>query len=132
MSKAKLRALTLGTKREFKKEIVEIDNVKFELRQPTIKQRGEIQNKSMKLNLSADSEESKATFDMFTFLLCAVIELTYVPGTDEQVFSEEDIPTMQDMPAGSWFDTLSQTASTLCNVKENDVKKLSEETEKKS
>lgn len=125
MSKEALRAATIGKTRIFEKKVVEIDGVKFELRQPTIGQRGEIRNKSMKINAGAEDDE-RVQFDMFSFLLCAVVELTYVPGTDDRVFGEADYEALREMPAGGWFDKLSTEASALCNVKEDAVKKPSE------
>ena len=133
MNKEKLRAFTLGARKNFKKVQVElkIDGATefFELRQPTIGQRGEIRSKSMKFNTS---EEEEVKFDMFGFLICAVVELTYVPGTDERVFSDEDYEALKGMPAGGWFDKLTKEASALCNVQENseEVKKPSEGTQK--
>lgn len=121
MNKQKLRSLTLGKKKSFVKRIVNIEGEDFEVRQPTIGQRGEIRNKSMKITTGDD--DSDVEFDMFSFLICAVVELTYVPGTDERVFSDEDYDNLKSMPAGGWFDKLTKEASELCNVKDDDIKK---------
>jgi len=132
MSKSKLRALTLGKKKSFEKRIVEIEGEKFEIRQPTIGQRGEIRNKSMKIDTSNEEDKKEAVqFDMFSFMICAVVELTYVPETNERVFSDEDYDELKSLPAGGWFDKLTKEASELCNVEDKDVKKPSEETVKK-
>ena len=129
MSKSKLRALTLGKKKSFEKRIVEIEGAEFEVRQPTIGQRGEIRNKSMKIDADAEEEgESNVKFDMFSFLICAVVELTYVPGTDERVFGDEDYEELKSLPAGGWFDKLTKEAADLCNVKDDEVKKPSAKT----
>ena len=132
MNKERLRSFTIGSRKNFKKVEVEIEidgEVEvFEIRQPTIGQRGEIRSKSMKFNTSGKDE---VDFDMFGYLICAVVELTYVPGTDERVFSEDDYETLKGMPAGGWFDKLTKEASEICNVQENsdNVKKPSDETE---
>ena len=127
MSKQKLRALTLGRKKTFEKRIIEIEGEKFEMRQPTIGQRGEIRNKSMKVGMH-DGEET--TFDMFGFLICAVVELTHDPETGERVFSDEDYEELQSLPAGGWFDKLTKEAADLCNVQDDEVKKPSEKIQK--
>ena len=124
--KSQLRQATLGQKKVFEKRIVEINNCKFEIRQPTIGQRGNIRNQSLKFG------DEGTGFDMFAFLICAVVELTYVPGTDERVFSDEDYEELKSIPAGQWFDELTKVASELCNVKSDEVKKPSEKTEKES
>ena len=128
-TKEELRSFTIGARKHFEKETVEIsigDQTKaFEVRQPTIGQRGVINNKAMQFN------DGEMEFDMFGFLICAVVELTYVPGTDERVFSEEDYESLKSLPAGGWFDKLTSTASTLCNVKSDEVKKPSVLTEEK-
>lgn len=127
MDKQTLRNATIGKPKNFKKKIVEIDGNKFEVRQPTIGQRGEIRNRSMKLNMADGS--GAMDFDMFAFMICAVMELTYVPNTDEKVFSEEDYESLIQMPAGGWFDELTKEASALCNVSDDkEVKKPLEKT----
>lgn len=125
--KSQLRAATLGQKKVFEKRIVEVNGNKFEIRQPTIGQRGNIRNKSVRFG---DGEG--AGFDMFAFLICAVVELTYVPETNERVFSDEDYEELKSIPAGNWFDELTKVASELCNVKSDEVKKPSEEAAKES
>ena len=129
MSIDKLRAVTLGKARHFEKTIVKIDGMSFEVRQPTIGQRGDIRNKMLEFNPDAEGDESSARFNMFEFLLHAVINLTFDPESGERVFTEEDIPTLKEQPAGGWFDDLTEAASKLCNIKSDETKKNSGETE---
>jgi hypothetical protein len=124
-----LRGATLGRARTFEKRIVLIDDKKFEIRQPTIKERGEIQKVAMKFVKSKNGKDSEAEFDMFAFLICAVINLTYVPDTEEKVFSDDDYNELVSMPAGGWFDKLTKEAADICNVKDDEVKKDSDKTD---
>jgi hypothetical protein len=118
----RLRGKTLGAKKNFKFEIVVIDGEEFEVRQPTLKQRSDLRKRC------ATMEGSKFEFDIFEFLTWAVIECTFVPGTDDKVFEASDYDMLGSIPAGGWFDDLSEKASELANVKKDDVKKISEPT----
>ena len=120
-----LRSITLGAKKDFAKENVEANGGVFEIRQPTLAQRGKINKEAMTLKFTNDDEGESVDFDMFAFLICAVVELTYDPKTGEKVFTEEDYDTIKSLPSGGWFDKLSKVASKLCNVKDEDVKKPS-------
>ena len=119
----KLRAKTLGKSKSFKKELIEIEGEKFELRQPTVRQRGEIRKRCTSI------DGKNFDFDMFEFMIQCVIACTYVPDTDEKVFSDEDYQALQELPAGGWLDDLSEKAIELCNVKGDVEKKNSEKTE---
>lgn len=124
--KDKLRAATLGANVTFKRETVIIEGETFELVQPTLQQRGDIRGKAMKLKLKdAKDKEGDSTmdFDINEFQLHAVIALTKVPGTDENVFDLTDLETMRGLPCGSWFDQLAKVATELCNVTSEEVKK---------
>lgn len=132
-AKDKLRKLTLGAKRKFKIKIIEIgegegdDKEKFEVRQPTLRERSDLRKKCTNMN------EDGIEFNLFEFLIWAVINHTFVPGTDEHVFTEEDYEALSNIPAGGWFDELSEAASELCNVGgSDDAKKPSGKTPKVS
>jgi hypothetical protein len=58
-------------------------------------------------------------------MLRAAMACTFVPGTNELVFCDEDYDALVSMPAGSVIDELSQTAAEFCNVegKVSDAKK---------
>lgn len=105
-----MRANTLGAKRDFKKEIVTIEGIEYEVRQPTLRERSDLRKRCS----SISGETMK--FDIFEFLIWAVIGFTYVPNTDEKVFEETDYDALSDLPAGGWFDELSEVASKLTNV----------------
>lgn len=124
--KTKLRALTLGAKKNFQTEIVSVDGSDFEVRQPTLKERSALRKKCTSMT------EDGIEFNLFEFLIWAVINHTFVPKTDEKVFSEEDYEALGDLPAGGWFDELSEAASKLCNVGSDDAKKSSGKTPKVS
>lgn len=119
--KDKLRALTLGASSKFKRETVTIDGATFEIRQPSLKERGEFRRKSMKISTD-EKGESVADFDIFEFQINTVINLTLVPGTDEKVFAESDREAFESSPAGGWFDKLAKVASELCNVSDSTIK----------
>jgi hypothetical protein len=120
--KDKLRALTLGASKKFERKSVEIEGSIFEIRQPTLKERGMFRKKAMTIGQN-DKGEATTDFDIFAFQIEAVSTLTVVPGTDERVFEESDREALEQCPCGGWFDTLAAIASELCNVKDADIKK---------
>lgn len=119
-SRAALRKATLGTKKNFRKKIVEFNDEKFEIRQPSIRNRGELRKKC-----STISETGGIEFDMFEFLVWVVIQNTYVPGTNERVFSEEDYDALVDNPTGGFMDEFAEIATDLANINVDDKKKSS-------
>jgi hypothetical protein len=121
MTKDKLRALTLGANTKFKRETVIINGQAFDVRQPSLKERGEFRKKAMKIG-SNDEGRGTADFDIFEFQINAVISLTLVPDTDEKVFEESDREAFEASPAGGWFDQLASVATELCNVSDSEIK----------
>lgn len=122
MNRDELRALTLGSNSKFERKEVEINGAKFEVRQPTLKERGLFRSKAMKISAD-DSGKGQADFDIFEFQIQAVLGLTLVPGTDIKVFDEKDRESFESSPAGGWFDTLASVATELCNVSDKTIKK---------
>ena len=116
----KLRSITLGSSAKFKSEIVKIGDTKFEIRQPSIRQRNDIRKASMSVD-EDESGNSKANFDFNTFSMLAIIELTVDPETKALVFSDADRDLIEAQPAGGWVDKLGEVAQKLCNVKEEDL-----------
>lgn len=117
MNKDKLRALTLGASKKFERKTVTIEGQDFEVKQPSLKERGEFRKKAMKIS------EDGTDFDIFEFQINAVMALTFVPGTEEKVFDSADRESFESAPCGGWFDKLAAVASELCNVKDADIKK---------
>mgnify|MGYP003657580753 CR=1 FL=1 len=112
----KLRAATIGAKKNFKSETIEYNGVKFEIRQPSIRARAE---------LTKQCTGSNGAIDMFKFLVWLVIELTYVPNTDKKVFTAEDYDTLVEQATGGFVDAFSEVAASLVNVDMEDKKKTS-------
>ena len=114
----KLRRLTLGAKRDFKSELVEYDGEKFEIRQPTIKARSELREKCTTIS------DDGVQFDMFEFLVWAVIHNTYVPDTQYRVFEDTDYEALVQNPIGGFMDQFSEVAAKLVNVETASKKKV--------
>ncbi|MFW5903055.1 MAG: hypothetical protein ACOCTT_04155 [archaeon] len=110
--KNKLREITVGKSPEFKSEIVEIDGQEFEMREPSVGTRGKIISGSG-ISFSQDGVDNDMNISQMQILV--VVYCTYVPDTDEQVFSEKDIPMLLEQPAGSFVDKLAQVGMRLMN-----------------
>lgn len=119
--KDKLRLVTLGSNKKFERKQVEIGGELFEVRQPTLKERGVFRTNAMKIG-SDENGKGKADFDIFEFQIQAVMGLTLIPGTDEKVFDESDREAFESSPSGGWFDTIATIATELCNVTDSTIK----------
>ena len=118
LTREALRKATLGTKRTVKKEIVKLNDLEFEIRQPTILERANLRKKCVTI------EDGREVINVFDFLVWSVIENTYVPETDERVFDAADYDTLMQNPSGGFMDKFGEIASNLMNV-DFDAKKNS-------
>ena len=125
-SRDKLRAATIGKKPEFFSRKVQHDGHTFEIRQPSIRARKELRTRCTSI------DEEGVKFDMFEFLVWAVIKNTYVPGTNELVFEDADYDTMLENPTGGFMDSFSEVAAEIVNVEISSRKKPSKQTESDS
>jgi hypothetical protein len=107
-----LRSAILGKSPVFRKEIVEYEGEKYEVRQPSYKARKELFNKCM------DENGKIATGE---FLTWGVIYNTYVPDSDELVFEESDYDVLMSMPSGGILDKLGSVASKLLNAEDGPI-----------
>jgi hypothetical protein len=118
-----LRNAVLGAKPNFKTSVVEVDGQKYEIRQPTNKQRSVIMKSSRVENSKGEKEA-----DDLMLTLNAIIALTYVPDTEEKVFEPTDYDMLSSLPAGGITDKLGNKAiQMLLNVGEDEVGKESTE-----
>lgn len=123
-----LRAITVGSKNIFKKEIEKFGGNEFEIRQPTVALKSKIMQKCrVSVDEDTDDKEVKTisteSFNLGAMQVWSVIYCTYEPGTDNLVFEETDEPALSQKPAGSFVDQFSATAMKLMNVQpEEDAK----------
>jgi hypothetical protein len=116
-TKSKIRAATIGKKKYFRKKVVEVEGVSIEIREP---------NKIIKQQIVDKSKEStKGSNDMSINILdwqiWHIIECSFVPGTEDKVFDETDIPSFTSGPAGDFADQLWMGLQELIST-EKDVK----------
>jgi len=109
----KLRQLTVGAKKNFRKEIVKYDGEDFELRQPSVADRDELMEQ-------CQGEDGKLR--MTEFITWTLINNCYVPGTDERVFGKGDYEALKSQPTGGFVDELGNAAVRVMNVQEEEVK----------
>lgn len=92
---------------KFRSELVEIDGVTVEVRQPSIRVRRELFNKCTTPSGNIDPNE---------FLIWSIIKNTYLPGSrTKRVFEDGDYEQLMNQPTGGWVDTLIDTMSRLTN-----------------
>jgi len=105
-----VRDALLGKSPEFKKEVVDYSGIQVEIRQPSLKSRQAIMKR-------AQDKEGKT--DIFEFLVWAVIENTYLVGSEEKIFEDTDYDTLVVRPAGGFMDKFGEVAAALMNVDED-------------
>jgi len=99
----------MGAKSEFKNKIVKYKGIEVEIRQPSYKARKEVMQRAM--------EGDK--INTLEFLVWAVIENTYVKGTNERVFEDTDYDSLVEKPVGGFMDKFGEVAAELMNVEED-------------
>lgn len=102
----KIRAATVGAPKQFKKELITYNGVEIEIRQPSLKVRKSIGERATQNN----------HVDLLEFLVWAVIECTFVPGTDEKVFEIADYEGLISQPTDSFMDEIGEKAASMCNI----------------
>ena len=102
-----IRAQTLGAKVSFKTTIFNYNGIDVEFRQPSLRDRKVLIEKS---------KNAAGEFDMIEFLVWAVISNTYVPETKDKVFEPSDYEVMMNQPAGSFVDKFGEQIAELLNV----------------
>lgn len=113
-----LRAKTIGAQKKFSSRLVKIGEDEYEVRSPTVKERGQI------LDAAGIVEDGgKVKPDSAKLLVKAVMACTYVPGTDEKVYDAADEAGLEGQPPGGWFDELARVAVEMLNVDTSDAKK---------
>jgi len=110
----KIRAVTLGAKTQFKKKVFNYNGVDVEFRQPNLKERKVLLNKA---------KDAKGDFDLTEFLVWSVITNTYVPGTNQKVFTPEDYDAMMEQNGGSFVEVFGNEIAALMSAEDEDVKK---------
>lgn len=115
----KIRNATMGKTPEFKNVIKKYNGVDVEFRQPTIRSRNTLNTICSKVN----KEDGTVTVDVFEFLVWAVIQNTFVPGTNEKVYEASDYDSLVENPAGGFMDEFGAIAAELVNVDKAAIKK---------
>jgi len=122
-----IRSKTIGAKATFKTEIIEYDDVKIEVRQPSVATRAQMMKRSRDTSKvrsrasgkdarEVDAEDVLSTLDYGKMQAWACIYCAYVPGTDETVYEEQDFSGLLNQPSGGFVDKISEAAMNLMNV----------------
>ena len=122
--KDKIRAKTIGSAKVFRFREIEIDDegTKIEIREPTVKEWGNILRNVM--SVDGDKGQTKMEYDQY--LVWSVICCSYVPGTQEKVFSEEDYETLLNVPKSSWVSEFSEIAMAMMQSNVEEAEKNSD------
>jgi len=117
MSKSELRSLLFSdANRKPASEPLVLFGADVEVRQPTLAQ-------ITKLSKMANKPDNKVP--QITYML---VEYCYVPGTDEKLFDEADIPVLSEMPAGPWINAFNTALEKLNGAKMDEAEKNSDAT----
>lgn len=124
-SRDQIRAATVGSVNDFKKEITEYNGVKIELREPTEKQRAAIIERCSKTVI--ENGESKTKINSIELMIWSMICCSFIPDTNEVVFTAEDYETLMAKPA-SKLDKIKKEALKVFNYDREELEKNSEPT----
>lgn len=122
--KNKIRSKTIGSAKIFRFNKIKIDDdgTEIEIREPTVKEWGNILRNVM--SVDGDKGQTKMEYDQY--LVWSVICCSYVPGTDEKVFSEEDYETLLQVPKSSWVSEFSEIAMAMMQSNVEEAEKNSD------
>ena len=84
LTRDEIRAALVGKRHEGKTRPITLFGVDVELRQPTFKSIMEART---------EDDQGRRAVDM-------IIKYAYVPGTDERIFEEGDVPMIEEWPFG--------------------------------
>ena len=118
-----IRAATVGSAKQFRREKVTVNGVEIEVRQPSIRERARI----LKASKAQTGDQEK--IDLGELFVTAAIACCYDPGTSQKVFTDADRESLMEQPSGSFVDDLGAVALKLMNVDEEELRKNSERTE---
>jgi hypothetical protein len=114
VSRGDLRAATVGAKIELQSEIVEFKGLKYELRQPSLRERKQLRQKIF---------NEDGTVDVFEAMIWLTIWQTYIPGTNERVFDEVDYEMFLNNPSGSFVDDFGTKIVMMSNLDLDNIRK---------
>lgn len=109
-----IRTATLGQPKIFKKKIVTVNGHEIEVRQPSVGIRRDLYNKC---------RTPAGEIDPMSFSIWSVIKTCFVPNTDERIFIDEDYDKLVATPTGGFLDKLSNEATEVMAMTEEDDKK---------
>ena len=115
-----IRSKTVGSKKVFRSEKLSYNGMEIEFRQPSIRLRKEIHDRSIK-----EGKEDEGKVDLWTYMVWSVIYCSFVPGGKELVFEDGDFENLMDQPAGGFVDEFSTKIAELLNVDVEDKLKNS-------
>jgi len=111
----KIRAATVGSKKQYRKELVELEGAQVEVRQLSLLERRDY--------MSASLDKESNSVDLLKLQVNAIISSCYVPGTDEKVFEDTDEKAIGNSITGGYADTLWEAIQRLSNFSVDDAKK---------
>lgn len=110
--KDEIRAKTIGSANIFKSRIVSYDGIEVEIKEPSVKDWGEILEKVT----SGSTDEENKGMDFKEYLIWSVICCSYVPGTSIRVFEDTDYETFLGKPKSGFITEFSDIAGELMRV----------------
>lgn len=116
----KIRAATIGSKKVFKKVILEFMGTKIEVRQLTIQERNAYAESALE---KKSKKDDKQTVNIMKLQVNAIIQSCYVPGTDDLVFEDTDYNSISESVSGGYADKIWEAVQEMSNITVEDAKK---------
>lgn len=120
----KLRAKALATAPKFKSVLIEFEGATYEVRAPSIRDAATISEAAgLTRHRQKAKGETEADVRVDRYLVTAITLLTFVPGTDERVFTKADEEVLMGMPSDSGLiEVLGEAATGFLKAAKEDAK----------
>lgn len=112
-TRSALRDATVGTASVFKSKLVEFNGQQFEVREISPGARERVRQKAENQVLTKKNGDQEFLLDAAKYTAYLIIESTYVPGTQDQVFEAGDAKAILNSPSGGFYKALGDAASDL-------------------
>lgn len=106
-----IRAATLGQPIEYKTQLVTVNGVACEIREPSEKRRRRIYKQARGKVEQSSAGGVSLDLDVAELRVWCCIEMSFEPGTNNQVFKEADRDVLMNQPTTQgWFKELADKA----------------------
>jgi hypothetical protein len=118
-SRDQIRAATLGSRKSFRSQIINLNGVDVEVRQVDVKTKNTLSRECRYL----DTLTKQSTLDDLKFTVRLIIDSCFEPGTNNKVYDITDYDSFVSTYEDEFFNTLGQVVLDLNTGNIEEIKK---------